>query len=171
LRHLFKRLLRKGAKLVQWEKRDCTRFLLLVARTNSGFPMWYMEQTTAMNRRLLLIDDDEDLREIFHATLSAISGLEVLLADSGQTGLAIAQQEPLDAILLDVMLPGMNGEVILSQLQANPITQAIPVIFMTSRTHGEDRQHLLDIGGKAVISKACKPPQLAAQVLSILNRL
>ncbi len=130
-----------------------------------------MEEPRKILKRVLLIDDDEDLREIFYATLNAISGLEVLLADSGQAGLAIAQQEPLDAILLDVMLPGMDGEAILSQLQVNPITQAIPVIFMTSRTHGEDRQHLLAIGGKAVISKACKPPQLAAQVLSLLNRL
>ncbi len=130
-----------------------------------------MEKPAATTKRLLLIDDDEDLREIFHATLSAIAGVEVLLAESGQAGLAIAQQEPLDAILLDVMLPGMNGEAILHHLQAEPRTQSIPVIFMTSRTHGEDRQHLLDIGGKAVISKACKPNQLAVQVLTILNRI
>lgn len=130
-----------------------------------------MEKITAMNRRLLLIDDDEDLREIFQATLSAIAGLEVLLADSGPTGLAIAQQEPLDAIVLDVMLPGMDGEAILAQLQAHPTTQTIPVIFMTARIHGTDRQHLLAIGGTAVISKACKPPQIAAQLMTILNGL
>jgi CheY-like chemotaxis protein len=130
-----------------------------------------MEKPSKITKRLLLIDDDEDLREIFHATLSSISGLEVLLADSGQTRLAIAQQEPLDAILLDVVMPGMDGEAILQHLQSDPCTQAIPVIFMTSRTHGEDRQHLLNIGGIAVISKACKLPQLAEQVFSILNRL
>jgi DNA-binding response OmpR family regulator len=130
-----------------------------------------MEKPQKTTKRLLLIDDDEDLREIFYATLSAIAGLEVLLADSGKTGLAIAQQEPLDAILLDVMLPGMDGEAILQHLQSDPCTQAIPVIFMTSRTHGEDRQHLLKIGGIAVISKACKPHQLAEQVFSLLNRL
>ncbi|GFE71403.1 response regulator [Chroococcus sp. FPU101] len=130
-----------------------------------------MEELTAIIWRLLLIDDDEDLRAIFQATLSMIAGLEILLADSGETGLAIAQQEPLDAILLDVMLPGMGGEVILQHLQSHPLTQTIPVIFMTSRTHSDERQHLLNIGGTAVISKACKPPQFAAQVHKILNRI
>ncbi|MGE5656910.1 MAG: response regulator [Actinomycetota bacterium] len=129
-----------------------------------------MEKSTETTRRLLLIDDDEDLREIFHATLSAIAGLEILLADSGEVGLRVAQQEKLDAILLDVMMPGMDGVDVLHQLQSNPATRVIPVIFMTARTHGEDRQHLLAIGGKAVISKTCKPPQLAAQVIDILNK-
>jgi DNA-binding response OmpR family regulator len=121
--------------------------------------------------RLLLIDDDEDIREIFHATLSTIAGVEVLLAESGQVGLVLARYEQVDAILLDLVMPGMDGEAVLHELKAHPDTKRIPVIFMTSRTHGEDRQHLLDIGGKAVISKACKPAQLAAQVLNILNRI
>lgn len=130
-----------------------------------------METPRETTRRILLIDDDEDLREIFQATLSMISGLEVLLAESGQAGLALADRESIDAILLDVVMPGMDGEAVLQQLQSNPLTQTIPVIFMTARTHGEDRQHLLDLGGKAVISKACRPSQLAAQVLNILNRI
>jgi DNA-binding response OmpR family regulator len=130
-----------------------------------------METPQKNTKRLLLIDDDEDLREIFYATFSAIAGLEVLLADSGESGLAIAQQEPLDAILLDVMMPGMDGEVVVQHLQSDSRTQSIPVIFMTARTHSEDRQHLLNIGGIAVISKACKPPQLAEQVFNLLHRL
>ncbi len=130
-----------------------------------------MEGPTATNRRLLLIDDSEDLREIYYATLSAISGLEVLLADSGKAGLAIAQQEHIDVILLDVVMPDIDGEAVLQKLQVNPTTQMIPVIFMTARTHAEDRQHLLNIGGKAVISKACKPQQLAMQVVDLLNKI
>ena len=122
-------------------------------------------------RRLLLIEDDEDLREIFYATLSTIAGVEVLLAESGQVGLAIAQQEPVDAVLLDVMMPEMNGPEVLQHLQANPATQAIPVIFMTARTHADDRQNLLNLGSKAVISRACPPPQLAAQVINLLNKI
>jgi DNA-binding response OmpR family regulator len=130
-----------------------------------------MEKPTETTWRLLLVDDDEDLREIVHATLSAIAGIEVLVAESGQVGLDVARQHHLDAILLDVMMPDMNGEAVLHHLQSHPLTMMIPVIFMTSRTHGGDREHLLDIGGRAVISKACKPHQLAAQVLSILNRI
>lgn len=130
-----------------------------------------MEKSTNITRRLLLIDDDEDLREIFHATLSAIAGLEILVAESGKAGLAIAAQEQLEAILLDVVMPEMDGIEVFHQLQSNPSTQGIPVIFMTARTHAEDRQQLLNIGGKAVISKACKPPQLAAQVIDILNKI
>ncbi len=130
-----------------------------------------MEKPAAITKRLLLIDDDEDLREIFHATFSAIAGLEVLLADSGQAGLAIAHQEPIDAILLDVLMPGMDGTEVLHQLRSDVATQAIPVIFMTARTHAEDRQHLLEMGGEAVISKACKPQQLAMQVISLLDKI
>jgi DNA-binding response OmpR family regulator len=130
-----------------------------------------MENSPKITKRLLLIDDDEDLREIFQATLSAIAGVEVLLADSGESGVTIAEQEPLDAILLDVMMPGMSGEDTLQRIQSNPMTRSIPVIFMTSRTHGADRQRLLDLGSIAVISKACKPPQLAALVLTLLNRM
>lgn len=131
-----------------------------------------MAKSTAITKRILLIDDDEDLREIFYVTLSStLAGIEVLLAESGEMGLAIAYQEKLDAILLDVVMPGMDGVEVLSQLQSNPITLGIPVIFMTARTHAEDRQHLLNIGGKAVISKACKPPQLAAQLIEILNKI
>lgn len=130
-----------------------------------------MENTTEITRRLLLIDDDEDLREIFQATLSAIAGIEVLLADSGEAGLAIAHREAIDAILLDVLMPGMDGTEVLRQLQSDATTQAIPVIFMTARTHAEDRQHLLAMGSKAVISKACKPQQLAMQVIRLLDKM
>ncbi|HIK14078.1 MAG TPA: response regulator [Leptolyngbyaceae cyanobacterium M33_DOE_097] len=130
-----------------------------------------MEGSKATTRRILLIDDSEDLREIYYVTLSAIAGLEVLLADSGQAGLSIAQQERLDAILLDVIMPDMDGVVVFHQLKSNPATQTIPVIFITARTHAEDRQHLLSIGGKAVISKACKPQQLAMQVVDLLNEI
>lgn len=122
-------------------------------------------------KRLLLIDDDEDLREIFSATLSLIEGLEVVLADSGPTGLAIAHQESLDAILLDVLMPQMDGTEVLLQLRSSPVTQTIPVIFMTARTHAADHQQLLNHGAKAVISKACKPSQLATQVMEVLNRI
>lgn len=131
-----------------------------------------MTKSTAITKRILLIDDDEDLREIFYVTLSStLAGLEVLLAESGEAGLAIAHQEKLDAIILDVVMPGMDGVEVLSQLQSNPTTQEIPVIFMTARTHAEDRQHLLNIGGKAVISKACKVRQTAAQIIEILNQI
>lgn len=122
-------------------------------------------------RRLLLIEDDEDLREIFQVTLSTLARLEVLLAESGQAGLAIAQQEGLDAILLDVMMPGMDGIEVLHQLQSNPATKETPVIFLTVRTHAEDRQQLLKLGGKAVIAKTSKPTQLAAQVLAVLDQV
>lgn len=130
-----------------------------------------MKKPMVTTKRLLLIDDDEDLREIFHATFSAIAGLEVLVADSGQAGLALAHQEPLDAILLDVLMPEMDGTEVLRHLQSDPATQSIPVIFMTARTHGEDRQHLLAMGGKAVISKVCKPQQLAMQVIHLLDKI
>jgi CheY-like chemotaxis protein len=130
-----------------------------------------MEPLAPITKRILLIDDDEDLREIFLATFRAIADLEVLLAESGPAGLAIAQTEPLDAILIDVSMPGMDGIEVFHQLQANPTTQAIPAIFMTARTHADDQQYLLQLGSEAVLSKACPPPQLAAQVVEILSKI
>ncbi|MCU0566664.1 MAG: response regulator [Oculatellaceae cyanobacterium Prado106] len=124
-----------------------------------------------MPRQVLLIEDDEDLREIFQVTLSAIAGLEVLLAESGQVGLAIARSRLPDAILLDVMMPGMDGTEVLRHLKSDAVTRETPVIFLTVRTQATDQNYLLELGGRAVISKTSKPAQLAAQVLDILSQI
>jgi DNA-binding response OmpR family regulator len=119
-------------------------------------------------KRVLVIDDEEDIREVAQASLELIAGLEVLLASSSREGLTIADLEQPDAILLDVMLPDMDGIAVFQELRSNPNTKHIPVIFLTARTRLTDRQKFAQLGAH-FITKPFKPRQLANQFFTALN--
>lgn len=120
-------------------------------------------------KRVLVIDDEDDIREVAQASLEIMAGLDVILASSSHEGLIKAETEQPDAILLDVMLPDMDGVAVFEQLQLNPATQHIPVIFLTAKVQVFDQIHLKQLGAKAVIAKPFKPQQLATQLLAILD--
>lgn len=120
-------------------------------------------------KRVLVIDDDDDIREVAQASLELMAGLEVILACSSHEGLFKAETEQPDAILLDVMLPDMDGVALFKALQLNIATQHIPVIFLTAKIQVFDQQQFKQLGAKAVIAKPFKPQQLASQLLNILN--
>lgn len=120
-------------------------------------------------KRVLVIDDEDDIREVAQASLEIIAGLEVILACSSHEGLLKAETEQPDAILLDVMLPDMDGIAVFKHLQANPATQHIPVIFLTAKIQLFDQLHFKQLGAKAVIAKPFKPRLLASQLLVILD--
>jgi two-component system, OmpR family, alkaline phosphatase synthesis response regulator PhoP len=120
-------------------------------------------------RRVLVIDDEDDIREVAQVSLEILAGLEVILARSGSEGITKAQQEQPDAILLDVMLPDMDGVATFEHLQADPTTRHIPVILLTAKTQASDQQRFADLGIRAVINKPFKPAKLADQVLEILG--
>lgn len=122
-----------------------------------------------MAKRILVIDDEDDMREIAQASLEIMAGLEVIAARSSQEGLNKAETECPDAILLDVMLPDMDGVTLLKQLQSNPATQCIPVIFLTAHNLLFDRQRFAELGAKGMIAKPFKPNKLADQTLEILG--
>lgn len=122
-----------------------------------------------VTKRVLVIDDEIDIREIVQASLELTAGLEVIVACSSQEGLMKAELEQPHAILLDVMLPGMDGVSVLQALQANPATRHIPVIFLTARVHPVEQHQFTVLGAKAVISKPFKPARLASQLLKALN--
>lgn len=128
-----------------------------------------MQQQTRINKCILVIEDDLDLQEIIQVSLTAIAGLSVLIAGTGPEGVQMAHQENPDAILLDVMLPQMDGVEVFQYLQASSQTRNIPVIFMTSRTHHEDLHRLQQLGSKAAITKSFTPLQLTKRVLEILE--
>jgi CheY-like chemotaxis protein len=123
---------------------------------------------TKMNRRILVIDDDEGLREIIRFSLEVVSEWQVLMAASGQEGLHLAVSEQPDAILLDVVMPGSGGLEILTQLQQRMETRSIPVIMLTAKANGERRQ-LLEQGAKGVIIKPFKPQALVSEICALLN--
>ncbi|NJR61930.1 MAG: response regulator [Cyanobacteria bacterium CRU_2_1] len=120
-------------------------------------------------KRVLVIDDEADIREVAQVSLEIMAGLKVIVACSSREGLAKAETEQPDAILLDVMLPDMDGIATLHHLRANPNTRHIPVIFLTAKVKPSDQRRLANLGVKAVIAKPFKPAKLADQLLEVLG--
>ena len=120
-------------------------------------------------KRVLIVDDDIGIRRIVELSLNSIAKWDVLSASSGAEGVAIAQTELPDAILLDVMMPGMNGIETFAAMQANPSTKPIPIILLTAKTKISEQQLFNNIAIAGVITKPFKAPQLVDQIRSILN--
>ena len=124
---------------------------------------------TMKDRKVLVIDDEDGVREVIQICLEAVAGWQVLTASSGNSGLTIAQKEQPDAILLDVMMPGMDGATTFKKLQANPHTQNIPTILLTAKAKISEQKQLRDLGVAGVIVKPFEAQSLVAQVEKILN--
>jgi CheY-like chemotaxis protein len=120
-------------------------------------------------KRILVIDDDDDIREVAQLTLETMGAWEVLTASSGSEGLAQAEAEQPDAILLDVMMPDMDGLTTFHQLQTNPATQPIPVILLTAKVQSADQRRFTELGVIAMIAKPFNPMTLATQVAEALG--
>lgn len=122
-----------------------------------------------MSRKILIIDDEDDIREVAALSLETVAGWEVLVANSGAAGLERARMEKPDAILLDVMMPGMDGPSTFRELQKAPTTAAIPVILLTAKVQSADQRRFADLGVRAVLTKPFDPLTLASQMEKILG--
>jgi CheY-like chemotaxis protein len=120
-------------------------------------------------KRILVIDDEDDIREVAQLCLEMVANWEMLTACSGSEGLVLAEAEQPDAILLDVMMPEMDGLTTFQKLQANTATQHIPVIFLTAKVQSADRQRFALTGVTAIIAKPFDPLNLADQVAEALG--
>jgi CheY-like chemotaxis protein len=120
-------------------------------------------------KRILVIDDEPGVRDIIQICLEAVAGWDVLTAASGKEGFALAQQQQPDAILLDVMMPGMDGPSTFRQLQTDAQTQHLPTILLTAKIKMSERQQYLDLGVAGVISKPFEAQSLVDQICDILN--
>lgn len=120
-------------------------------------------------KRVLVIDNEEYIREVTQICLETVAGWQVLTAASGREGLVTAEAEQPDAILLDVMMPDMDGITTFQHLQENPATQNIPVILLTAKVQPTDRQRYVSLGMKAAIAKPFNPLELAGQVAKALE--
>ncbi|EKQ66831.1 response regulator with CheY-like receiver, AAA-type ATPase, and DNA-binding domains [Leptolyngbyaceae cyanobacterium JSC-12] len=118
-----------------------------------------------MIRRILIIDDEDDIREATQVCLEATGDWEVLTASSGNEGLLKAESERPDAILLDVMMPGMDGITTFQELQTNPQTQNIPVILLTAKAQTAEQRQFNQLNVVAVITKPYDPFSLSAQLI------
>jgi CheY-like chemotaxis protein len=121
--------------------------------------------------RVLYVDDEPDIREIAAIALGLDPGLDVRLAGGGEQALTAIGAEDWrpDVVLLDVMMPGMDGPAVLAALREGPRTASIPVVFITARTQSQDRARLLQLGAVGVIGKPFDPMTLAKELRSILS--
>jgi CheY-like chemotaxis protein len=120
--------------------------------------------------RVLHVDDDDDIREVVAMSLELDPGLSVQSCGSGEEGLAAAAAHPPDVILLDVMMPVMDGPTTLAQLRKDPRTAGIPVVFMTARVQKRDLDHLTSLGAIDVIAKPFDAMTLAASMRNLCGR-
>lgn len=122
-----------------------------------------------MNKQILIVDDEEDVRAIATLGLQMGAGWEVLTASSGAEGIAIAAQHHPDAILLDLMMPNMDGRATLQHLKQQPETRSIPVILMTAKVQASEQHNLHDLDVAAVFTKPFRPLTLAQQIIDALT--
>lgn len=121
------------------------------------------------DRRVLIIDDEEDIREVARASLELVRGWQVITAASGRDGIAAARTQAPDAILLDVMMPDLDGPATLQALRGDPTTAHIPVVFLTAKVQAAERRNLLGLGATALIAKPFDPLGLADELARLLG--
>ena len=120
-------------------------------------------------RKILLVDDDADIRLIAEISLSSLGGWQVVQAASGAEALDLASRERPDLILLDVMMPGMDGPTTLEKLRELEDGQATPVIFMTAKVQKAEIDRLLSLGVRGLIPKPFDPMALPDEIRGILG--
>jgi len=121
------------------------------------------------NKCLLVIDDDDGVREIIQISLEAAAGWQVLTASSGREGLQVAANQQPDAILLDVMMPNMDGAETFRRLQASPETAPIPTILLTAKAKMSEQQQYMNLGVTGIITKPFEALNLVNQIQTILK--
>jgi CheY-like chemotaxis protein len=119
-------------------------------------------------KQILVIDDEEDIREVTRLSLELTEGWTVMAANGGAAGTALALSMKPDAILLDVMMPEMDGPSTLRALQQQVATKSIPVIFLTAKVQAADRQKFMELGVRGIIPKPFDPLTLGQKIRDVL---
>ena len=120
-------------------------------------------------RRILIIDDEDDIREVAALSLESVAGWQVYTACSGAEGMRVAAAELPDAILMDVMMPAMDGPTTFREMQKMPNLAGIPVILLTAKVQGVDQRRFAGLGVTAVLFKPFDPLTLAEQMSAALG--
>lgn len=121
------------------------------------------------NKTILVVDDEDDIREIAQMSLEDIGNWNVIAASSGAEAIAKAASHHPDAVLLDVMMPGMDGPTTVQKLRENAITQGIPVILLTAKVQAMDKQKFAALGVAAILAKPFDPVLLPGQIAEALG--
>ncbi len=120
-------------------------------------------------RSVLIIDDEDDIREVAALSLEATVNWNISTAHSGAHGIDSACKNPPEAILMDVMMPGMDGPTTFQELQKDPRTAGIPVILLTAKVQGVDQRRFAGLGVAGVLFKPFDPLTLAHQISEVLG--
>ena len=136
----------------------------------SGTESDVSEEEAAIVMKVLVIDDEAPIRLLCRVNLEA-EKMEVLEASDGPTGLEKARNEEPDVILLDVMMPGLDGWQVAEELLGDERTRSIPIVFLTARAEVRDRARGLDLGGIDYVTKPFNPTELAPLVRELVHRV
>jgi DNA-binding response OmpR family regulator len=126
------------------------------------------EAGAARPLRVLVVDDEAPIRLLCRVNLEA-EGMDVLEAADGPSGLDLARAERPDAVLLDVMMPGLDGWTVAERLLADDDTREIPILFLTARADLRDRARGMDLGGLGYVTKPFNPVELASLVREVVG--
>jgi len=118
--------------------------------------------------RILLVDDEEDVRRLARLSLEAIGRYEVDVASSAREGIERARATPCDLIMLDVVMPDLDGLAALALLREDPALRTIPVVLLTARARPDEERRYLALGARGVIAKPFDPMTLSDQVRRLL---
>ena len=119
--------------------------------------------------RILIIDDDDDIREVAALSLEATANWTVYTACCGRDGIDVALEQKPEAILMDVMMPEMDGPTTFKEMQQVPAIAGIPVVLLTAKVQGIDQRRFAGLGVAAVLFKPFDPLTLAAQICEVLG--
>ena len=119
--------------------------------------------------KVLIIDDEPDIRRIARLGLTRVGKMDVVEAASGAEGVIKAKEERPDAVLLDVMMPGLDGPSTLARLREDPATAGIPVVFLTAKAIAAELDRLKALGAAGVLTKPFDPMTLARELLTALG--
>ena len=120
-------------------------------------------------RRVLIIDDDDDIREVAALSLESVAGWTIAAASNGPQGITMARELRPDAILMDVMMPGKDGPTTFRNMQQISEIAQIPVLLLTAKVHGVDQRRFAGLGVAAVLFKPFDPLTLARQIADSLG--
>lgn len=120
--------------------------------------------------KILIVDDDPDMRPLMRLTLAKL-GHQPSLAATGTEGLRMAESEPFDLMVLDLMMPDIDGYEVMRRLRANPTTKSLPIIVLTARTQAADYDSAIESGADAYLPKPFDPDALNRRIGELLKRV
>ena len=120
-------------------------------------------------RQILLVDDDPEIREVARLSLEMTMGWQVMTASSGDEALRLAGEEEINAILLDVMMPDMDGAETFARLRECEASRAIPVVLLTAKTQMADLSNYAEMGVAGTVQKPFDPLSLGREVADVLG--